>query len=30
MLTGMTLMMIVMMGGLLFGGWTVFRRHRRH
>jgi hypothetical protein len=30
MLAGMALMMTVMMGGLLFGGWTVFRRHRRH
>jgi hypothetical protein len=23
-------MMIVMMGGLLAGGWTIFRRHHRH
>jgi hypothetical protein len=30
MLAGMALMMIVMMGGLLVGGWTIFRRHRRH
>jgi hypothetical protein len=30
MLAGMTLMMIVMMGGLVLGGWTIFRRHRRH
>jgi hypothetical protein len=27
---GVGLMMIVMMGGLLAGGWTIFRRHRRH
>jgi hypothetical protein len=29
MLAGMALMMIVMMGGMLVGGWTIFRRHRR-
>jgi hypothetical protein len=29
MLAGTALMMTVMMGGLLFGGWTIFRRHRR-
>jgi hypothetical protein len=30
MLTGMALMMMVMMGRLPFGGWTVFRRLPRH
>jgi hypothetical protein len=28
MLAGMALMMIVMMGGLLISGWTIYRRHR--
>jgi hypothetical protein len=30
LLAGMALMMIVMVGGMLVGGWTIFRRHRRH
>jgi hypothetical protein len=30
MFAGMALMMLVMMGGMLISGWTIFRRHRRH
>ncbi|HEV8560130.1 MAG TPA: hypothetical protein VGR06_27665 [Actinophytocola sp.] len=30
MFAGMALMMLVMMGGMLVSGWTIFRRHRRH
>jgi hypothetical protein len=30
MLAGMALMMLVMMGGMVVSGWTIFRRHRRH
>jgi hypothetical protein len=30
LLAGMAHMVIVMMGGMLVGGWTIFHRRRRH